>query len=148
MREPSRAATAAFPLWRAATRVPSSVAIAGADDPVLPSPSDDVPAVEASPADFVASLTGGQEVPGNASPAFGVAEFRLSDDGTSLSYSARVFGLANPTVAHLHQGAIGVSGSIVVPLEAPSIQIAVPPLPLTTLRSAVVSPPIAVPSAS
>ena len=94
-------------------------AIAGADDPVLPSPSDDVPAVPTSPADFVASASGGQEVPGNASPAFAAAEFRLSEDGTTLSYAARVFGLANPTVAHLHLGPLGVSGPIVVPLTAP-----------------------------
>ena len=94
-------------------------AIAGADDPVLPSPSDDAPAVATSPADFVANLSGGQETPGNASPAFAAAEFRLGADGTSMSYSARVFGLADPTVAHLHLGPLGVSGPIVVPLHAP-----------------------------
>ena len=61
------------------------------------------------PADFQASLSGGQETPGNASPAFGQAQFWIGADGTSLSYSARIFGLANPVAAHLHLGSAGTA---------------------------------------
>jgi len=95
-------------------------AIAGADDPVITAPdTSSKAAVAAAPADYSASLSGGQEVPGNASPAFAMAEFTLSEDGASLSYSARVFGLANPVAAHLHLGPAGENGPVVVPLEVP-----------------------------
>jgi len=95
-------------------------AIAGADDPVLSTPDTaSKAAVAAAPADYSASLSGGQEVPGNASPAFAMAEFTLSEDGASLSYSARVFGLANPVAAHLHLGPAGENGPVVVPLSVP-----------------------------
>lgn len=69
--------------------------------------------------DMVAYSAGNQETPPNGSAAWAWSVFDLSDDGMTLTYSARVFGLEDPSAAHLHLGAAGVAGPVVVPLETP-----------------------------
>jgi glucose/arabinose dehydrogenase len=65
---------------------------------------------------FAARLTGAQEVPPRATPATGFLEMRLSDDGQSLRFELSVEGISNVVAAHLHLGAPGVNGPIVVGL--------------------------------
>jgi hypothetical protein len=70
-------------------------------------------------ADFAAYIAGTGEVPLTDSTAWAWAEFVVSDDGSELQWSARVFGLDNAVAAHLHMAPKGVNGPIVVPLEPP-----------------------------
>ena len=64
-------------------------------------------------------LSGGQEVPANASQGQGQATFRLSDDGTSLDYKLIAANVDNVIVSHIHLGAEGVNGPVVVFLYGP-----------------------------
>ena len=59
---------------------------------------------------FVANLSGGDEVPANASTATGDATFTL--DGDQLDYTVNVSGLENPVVAHIHLAAAGANGAV------------------------------------
>jgi CHRD domain len=67
-----------------------------------------------SPATFIAVMQGGNEVPGPGDPdAFGVAFVRF--DGTQTCFTLTWHNLDAPTRAHIHQGARGVAGPIVLP---------------------------------
>ncbi|MBI2818324.1 MAG: CHRD domain-containing protein [Acidobacteria bacterium] len=68
---------------------------------------------------FVAHLTGGEEVPARATPATGQAIFHLSKDGTELEYKLIVANIDNVVAAHIHLGVIGVNGDVVVSLAGP-----------------------------
>ena len=57
--------------------------------------------------------TGDDEVPANASPAQAQAQFKLSSDGSSLSYKLNVANIENVTQAHIHRAPAGVNGPIV-----------------------------------
>jgi CHRD domain-containing protein len=73
----------------------------------------------ASPAfsqNFAAPLSGGEEVPVRDTNARGVATFKLSEDGTALSYKVNVANIENVFAAHIHCGAVGVSGPVGVTL--------------------------------
>jgi CHRD domain len=59
---------------------------------------------------FSATLSGAEEVPANASTATGTATFTI--DGTAITYTVNVIGLANPVFAHIHVAAPGVNGPI------------------------------------
>lgn len=50
----------------------------------------------------------------NTSKAVGNAVFQLSDDGQELSYKLIVANIENVFMAHIHKGAAGVNGGIVV----------------------------------
>ena len=65
---------------------------------------------------FAAPLSGGEEVPARDTNARGVATFKLSDDGTELGYKVNVANIENVFAAHIHCGAVGVSGPIGVTL--------------------------------
>lgn len=65
---------------------------------------------------YTAALTGGGEVPPRATPAGGEATFRVSDDGQALAYTVTVRDIANVTAGHIHLGAAGANGDIVLPL--------------------------------
>ena len=64
---------------------------------------------------FYADLHGGAEVPPNASQAGGWGKFTLNANNT-ISYEVRTWNLAG-TAAHIHMGAVGVSGGVVQPLS-------------------------------
>ena len=75
--------------------------------------------VYASPPDqrnFIAPLNGEEEVPPRDTNATGVTHFKLSKDGTELSYKLNVANIENVTAAHIHCGAVGVSGPVGVDL--------------------------------
>ncbi|HEX5881691.1 MAG TPA: CHRD domain-containing protein [Actinomycetota bacterium] len=65
---------------------------------------------------FVATLSGGQEVPARDTHAVGVATFKLSADGTALTFKLNVANLDNVVAAHIHCGGVGVNGPVGVTL--------------------------------
>jgi len=67
-------------------------------------------------ASYTAPLSSGEEVPPRTSPASGQATFQVSADGQSLTYSVTVQNIANVTGGHIHLGAKGANGDIVLPL--------------------------------
>jgi hypothetical protein len=71
-------------------------------------------AVPAGKADFVAQLSGGEQVPPVMTAASGSASFWLNPDGTELHYKLTVSELNNVTMAHLHLDAVGKNGPPVV----------------------------------
>jgi hypothetical protein len=68
-----------------------------------------------------ATLTGAAEVPGPGDPdGTGTAELRLNLGQGQICYDLQVSGIDRATGAHIHQGAAGVAGPVVVPLAPPS----------------------------
>ncbi len=65
---------------------------------------------------FVAPLSGAEEVPARATPATGVAKFKLREDGTVLLFKVNVTDIDNVFAAHIHCGAVGVNGPVGVTL--------------------------------
>jgi hypothetical protein len=65
---------------------------------------------------FVATLSGAQEVPPRDTQARGVATFKLREDGTALAFKVNVANLDNAFAAHIHCGAVGVNGPVGVTL--------------------------------
>lgn len=65
---------------------------------------------------FVATLTGGEEVPARDTASRGLANFELSQDGTQLHYVLNVVKIRNVFAAHIHCGAVGVNGPVGVTL--------------------------------
>ncbi len=63
---------------------------------------------------FVAPLKSGQETPPVESDAAGLAKFQLNSDGDELSYKLIVANIDNVLFAHIHCGAAGVPGPVVV----------------------------------
>jgi CHRD domain len=69
---------------------------------------------------FVAKLSGDEEVPARDTQAVGVAKFKLRDDGTALQFKVNVANIENVFAAHIHCGAVGVNGPVGVTLFAGS----------------------------
>ena len=70
---------------------------------------------------YVAQLKGANEVPALAVAGTGTATFTLT--GKSLSYRVTVSGLTgNAAASHIHMGAAGVNGNILVPFNAAPVQ--------------------------
>jgi hypothetical protein len=65
---------------------------------------------------FVATLSGDQEVPPRDTPATGVAKFKLREDGTVLQFKINVEDITNVVAAHIHCGAVGANGPVGVTL--------------------------------
>ena len=65
---------------------------------------------------FVAPLSGDQEVPARDTRAVGMATFKLSNDGTALEFKVNVANINNVFASHIHCGAVGVNGPIGVTL--------------------------------
>jgi CHRD domain len=65
---------------------------------------------------FVARLSGDQEVPARDTHAVGVAKFKLREDGAALVFKVNVANLDNVVAAHIHCGAVGVNGPVGVTL--------------------------------
>jgi CHRD domain len=65
---------------------------------------------------FVATLSGDQEVPPRDTQARGVATFKLREDGTALAFQVNVANIDNVVAAHIHCGAVGVNGPVGVTL--------------------------------
>lgn len=74
---------------------------------------------------FMTHATGAEEVPANDSRAQGQAVFRLSEDGSTLSYQLIVANIENVTQSHIHLAPRGDNGGVVVWLypDAPPAQL-------------------------
>jgi hypothetical protein len=76
--------------------------------------------VDAGDQDFVAHLSGRDEVPSNESLAQGQAIFHLSADGTQLDYRLIAANIDNVVFAHIHLAPAGVNGPVVAFLFGPA----------------------------
>jgi hypothetical protein len=78
-----------------------------------------------SDGNFVAHLSGGEEVPPVDTKATGQAMFQLSRDGTELSFRLNVANIENVTQAHIHLAPAGENGGVVAWLypDAPPQQL-------------------------
>src|SRR6266849_6681713 len=65
---------------------------------------------------FDIHLTGDQQVPAVNTDAFGFAKVRLSEDNSTLSFEVVVCNIANVIASHIHVGAAGTNGPVVLPL--------------------------------
>jgi hypothetical protein len=61
------------------------------------------------------TLTGANEVPAVSTSASGTGSIVIAADG-SVTGSITVTGMA-PTMGHIHQGAVGVNGPVIVPFK-------------------------------
>ena len=68
---------------------------------------------------YGARLSGGNEVPAVDTDAWGFAQFKLNKDGTALTYRLFAIGLEDGTASHIHLGAPGANGGVVVWLFGP-----------------------------
>src|SRR5437870_13110453 len=64
---------------------------------------------------FHIRLTGDQQVPAVNTTAFGLAEVQLSEDNNTLSFELVVCNLAHVIASHIHVGAAGTTGLLVLP---------------------------------
>jgi hypothetical protein len=71
------------------------------------------PALAAQNRNFVAHLTGAEEVPPVETRAQGQAIFQLSKDGTEIRYKLIVANIENLRQAHIHLAPRGVNGPVV-----------------------------------
>lgn len=69
---------------------------------------------------FRAKLKGKYEVPAVSTKAKGEAEFELSESGDSFTYELKVKKIENVVAAHIHMGAPGTNGPVVVWLFRPA----------------------------
>lgn len=83
-----------------------------------------LPAVAATgqPQNFVAQLSGDEEVPPVDTNARGIARFQLSPDGESIRFRLAVANLFDLNMAHIHCGAAGTNGPVVVWLHVQETQ--------------------------
>ncbi|HMG29145.1 MAG TPA: CHRD domain-containing protein [Jiangellaceae bacterium] len=65
---------------------------------------------------FVAPLSGNEEVPARDTLGVGVATFKLSADGAALLFKINVANIDNVVASHIHCGAVGVNGPVGVTL--------------------------------
>ena len=73
---------------------------------------------------LTADLTGAAESPGPGDPdGSGWARIWLNQGQGFVSFEIQVFDVAPPTAAHIHVGAAGIPGGVVVPLSAPWTEI-------------------------
>jgi len=69
---------------------------------------------------FKANLTGAQEVPPTGSAATGTFQLRLTDNGNKLHFRLRTEGMGRIIQSHIHIGAPGTNGPVVVFFFAPT----------------------------
>jgi CHRD domain len=65
---------------------------------------------------YTVSMTGANEVPPTTSTATGQCTFTLSSDGKTLHFVLKVNNFFNITASHIHLGAVGANGPVIVPL--------------------------------
>lgn len=68
---------------------------------------------------FRAKLKGKYEVPAVSTKAKGEAEFELAESGDAFAYKLKVEKIENVVAAHIHMGAPGANGPVVVWLYGP-----------------------------
>jgi hypothetical protein len=78
------------------------------------------PALAATPTTYKTSLTGPAEVPPAPAAGHGTATVTIDTAKGQLCYELSATGSDTPTMAHVHKGATGVAGPVVVPLDPPA----------------------------
>jgi hypothetical protein len=78
------------------------------------------PALAANSATFNVLLTGPAEVPPAPATGHGTASITIDPSKSQLCYELSATGTDTPTMAHVHKGAAGVAGPVVVPLDPPA----------------------------
>lgn len=69
-----------------------------------------------------AMLTGAAEAPGPGDPTgTGNFKYNFKMNASQLCYELAVQGIAAPTAAHIHEGAVGVEGGVVATLRTPML---------------------------
>ena len=68
---------------------------------------------------FVATLTGANEVPSADPDGSGVAHIAVNDATNQVCTHLEVRDISQVTAAHIHRGAAGVNGPVVITLDAP-----------------------------
>ncbi|HEV8265816.1 MAG TPA: CHRD domain-containing protein [Gemmatimonadales bacterium] len=81
--------------------------VLGCDEVSFPTPAPDE--------EFQATLSGANEPTPVTAPGSGTARFAVTLD-TFLSFRMEVAAIDSPTVAHIHEGAAGVPGGVIVTL--------------------------------
>jgi hypothetical protein len=71
-------------------------------------------ATAAGPTNYIAFLSGDNEIPVRATDGHGVAIFHLSPDGTELRYRLNVDDINNVVASHIHLGTADVNGPVVL----------------------------------
>ncbi len=66
------------------------------------------------PVTYAAELRGTNEVPSNASTAFGSAYLTIDPNAQTISWEVNTNGIAAASASHIHRGAAGVSGPVVL----------------------------------
>ena len=69
---------------------------------------------------YTAQLSGREEVPMRDTRATGHVNFKLNKEGTELEYRLVVANIENVVAAHIHLGARGTNGGVVVTLYGPA----------------------------
>ena len=64
---------------------------------------------------FHIDLTGNQQVGPVTTEAFGMATVRLVDNGTAIDFRVIVCDIVNVTASHIHVGAAGTNGPVIIP---------------------------------
>lgn len=77
---------------------------------------DDEVTTDANTVTYTATLNGASEVPANASTATGTATFKYDKTTYKLSGTVTFSGMT-ATMSHIHKGAVGVSGGVIIPLD-------------------------------
>jgi hypothetical protein len=68
-----------------------------------------------------ATMTGEQEVPGPGDPdGTGTASVSLNHGLSEVCYALTAMNIEPAAAAHIHRGAVGVAGPVVIPLEPPT----------------------------
>jgi hypothetical protein len=75
-----------------------------------------LPSTASAGVNFVASLSGDEEVPPVETQATGVAKFKLREEG--LVFKVNVANIEDVVASHIHCGAVGVNGPVGVTLFA------------------------------
>jgi hypothetical protein len=78
-------------------------------------------ALALGPVTYRIALTGPAEVPPAPAEGHGTASLTLKPDKGQLCYALSAKGGDAATMAHVHRGAVGVAGDVVVPLDAPKM---------------------------
>jgi hypothetical protein len=72
---------------------------------------------------YAAELRPGNEVPPTNSQAFGSAFVTFDPINNQIAFETRASGIANPTMAHIHRGAAGVNGPVIINFATSTAQI-------------------------
>ena len=75
---------------------------------------------QAEPLNFVAPLSGAQEVPARDTHGRGLAKFMINPDGSTIEFRLIVANIENVIASHIHVAPAGVNGPVVLFLYGPA----------------------------